>query len=313
MPDDLRDQVLAFLRDPVLPVALTLILAILIVRYTRAVVHRLFETALAVELRQSTADDAAALEAGKRVATLDALATWIIRAFVIVIAGMMILSQLGVDIGPALAGLGIAGIAIGFGAQSLVRDYFNGALILLENQFSRGDVVTIANTTGTVEDFSLRRTTLRDLDGVLHTVPNGEIHVASNRTRVWAGINLDVTVAHGTDVDRAADVVNDVGRAMDAEPRWADDILEAPRVLRVENIGELGITLKVVGRVRAGALPATTGELRRRLLAAFATHGIDLPRPQRVVLAKEPAPDPFTPGGPAGPAPTQDDLSAGSD
>jgi moderate conductance mechanosensitive channel len=315
MPDDLRDQVLAFLRDPVLPVALTLIVAVLLVRYTRAVVHRLFEAALAVELRQSSPDDAVALEAGKRIATLDALATWIIRGFVIVVAGMMILSQLGVDIGPALAGLGIAGIAIGFGAQSLVRDYFNGALILLENQFSRGDVVTIANTTGTVEDFSLRRTTLRDLDGVLHTVPNGEIHVASNRTRVWAGINLDVTVAHGTDVDRATDVVNDVGLAMDAEPRWADDILEPPRVLRVENIGEFGFTLKVVGKVRAGALPETTGELRRRLLAAFATHGIELPRPQRVVLAKDPVPDPFAPGGPAGPGPgpTQDDLSAGSD
>jgi small-conductance mechanosensitive channel len=313
MPDDLRDQVLAFLRDPVLPVALTLIVALLLVRYTRAVVHRVFEAALAVELRQSSPDDAEALEAGKRIATLDALATWIIRGFVIVVAGMMILSQVGVDIGPALAGLGIAGIAIGFGAQSLVKDYFNGALILLENQFSRGDVVTIANTTGTVEDFSLRRTTLRDLDGVLHTVPNSEIHVASNRTRVWAGINLDVTVAHGTDVDRATDVVNAVGLAMDAEPRWADDILEPPRVLRVENIGELGITLKVVGKVRAGALPATTGELRRRLLAAFATHGIELPRPQRVVLAKDPPPDPFAPGGVTGPAPTQDDLSAGSD
>jgi small-conductance mechanosensitive channel len=137
--------------------------------------------------------------------------------------------------------------------------------------------------------------------------------VASNRTRLWAGINLDVTVAHGTDVDRATEVVNDVGRAMDAEPRWADDILEPPRVLRVENIGEFGITLKVVGKVRAGALPATTGELRRRLLAAFATHGIELPRPQRVVLAKDPLPDPFAPSGPAGPAPTEDDLSAGSE
>ena len=317
MPDDIRDQVLAFLRDPVLPVTLTVVVALAIVRYTRAVVHRLFETAQAVELRQSDMDDAAALEAGKRIATLDALVTWIIRGFVLIVAGMMILSQLGVDIGPALAGLGIAGIAVGFGAQSLVKDYFNGALILLENQFSRGDVVTIANTTGTVEDFSLRRTTLRDLDGVLHTVPNSEIHVASNRTRVWAGINLDVTVAHGTDVDKATDVVNEVGQALKADGRWGEGILETPRVLRVENIGEFGVTLKVVGKVRAGALPATTGELRRRLLAAFTTHGIELPRPQRVVLAKDPMPDPFAPGGPTsprtGPGPSQDELSAGSE
>jgi small-conductance mechanosensitive channel len=298
MPDNLRDQVLAFLRDPVLPVVLTVVVAALVIGYARVVVHRVFQTWLDVELRQAAGDDVAVMETGKRIATLDALVTWIIRGFVIVVAGMMILSQLGVDIGPALAGLGIAGIAIGFGAQSLVRDYFNGALILLENQFSKGDVVTIANTTGSVEDFSLRRTTLRDLDGVLHTVPNGEIRVASNRTRVWAGINLDVTVAHGTDVDRAIEVVNDVGRTMHADPRWAAEFLETPRVLRVESIGEFGVTLKIAGKVRAGVLPATTGELRRRLLAAFATHAIELPRPHRVVLADDPPPDPFAPGGP---------------
>ena len=130
----------------------------------------------------------------------------------------MVLGKLGLDIGPAVAGLGVVGIAVGFGAQSLVRDYLNGALILVENQFGKGDVVRLAGVAGTVEDFTLRRTTLRDLDGVVHTVPNGEIKVTSNLTRVWARINQDITVAYGTDIDRAIDVVDEVGRAMRRRP-----------------------------------------------------------------------------------------------
>ena len=126
----------------------------------------------------------------------------------------MVLGKLGLDIGPAVAGLGVVGIAVGFGAQTLVRDYLNGSLILIENQFAKGDVVRSPASPGTVEDFSLRRTTLRDIDGVVHTVPNGEIKVASNLTRVWARINQDVTVAYGTDIDRAIEVVDDVGRTM---------------------------------------------------------------------------------------------------
>jgi moderate conductance mechanosensitive channel len=225
----------------------------------------------------------------------------------------MILGELDLDIVPAIAGLGVVGIAVGFGTQSIVRDYFTGALILIENQYSKGDVVTIAGVSGTVEDFSLRRTTLRDLDGIVHTVPNGEIKVASNLTRVWARINQDVTVAYGTDIDQATRVVNDVGKAMVADPEWRRRVMEAPHVERIEALGEYGITIKVLGLVRATEQWAAGGELRKRLLAAFATHGIEIPRPQRVVLAREPNVDPFTPGGATLEGPTQDDLSAGTD
>ena len=134
-----------------------------------------------------------------------------------------------------------------------MRDYLNGALILIENQFSKGDVVRVAGVSGTVEDFSLRRTTLRDLDGVVHTVPNGEIQVASNLTRVWARINQDVTVAYGTDIDKATRVVDEVGRAMAADPTWKRRVLEAPSVDRVAALGEYGVTLKILGhRPRPG-------------------------------------------------------------
>jgi len=200
----------------------------------------------------------------------------------------MILRAFGLDIGPAVAGLGVVGVAVGFGAQHLVRDYLNGALILIENQFSKGDVIRIAGVAGTVEDFSLRRTTLRDLDGVVHTVPNGEILVASNLTRVWARINLDVVVAYGTDIDRATLVVNEVGRSMTNDPIWKRRVLEAPSVDRISALGEYGITLKILGTVRAPDQWAAAGELRKRLLDAFREHGIEIPRPQRVILSRDP-------------------------
>ena len=171
----------------------------------RTFVHRTVTAVFDREVADGTARELSAVEIHKRIETLSTLGTNVIQAFVLIIALVMILGELGLDIAPAIAGLGVVGIAVGFGSQSLVRDYFNGSLILIENQFSRGDVISIAGVTGTVEEFSLRRTTIRDLDGIVHTVPNGEIKVASNRTRVWARINLDVTVAYGTDIERATD------------------------------------------------------------------------------------------------------------
>ncbi len=190
------------------------------------------KTLLDRETSEGTARELSAVEVRKRMDTLDSLGTGVVRLFIAIIAGVMILGELGLNIGPAVAGFGVVGIAVGFGAQSLVRDYLNGALILIENQFSKGDVVTLAGVSGEVEDFSLRRTTLRDLDGVVHTVPNGEIRVASNKTRVWARINLDVTIAYGTDIERATVVVNDVGTEMAADPAWRRRVMEAPHVER---------------------------------------------------------------------------------
>jgi small conductance mechanosensitive channel len=195
--------------------------------------------------------------------TLERLAANVLQFFIVVIAALMILDKLGLDIGPAVAGLGVIGIAVGFGAQTLVRDYLTGALILVENQFS--------------VDFNLRRTTLRDIDGVVHTIPNGQIAVASNLTRVWARINQDVTVAYGTDIDHATQVVDAVGQAMKADADWRKKILEAPRVERVEAISEQGVTLKILGSVRASDQWAAAGEYRKRLLAALDANEIDTP------------------------------------
>jgi small-conductance mechanosensitive channel len=276
-----------WLRTDGVLILVILVVAVVVTWVARALLRGLFKALLDREATEGTAQELSAIEVRKRLDTLDRLGGNVIRFFVAVIAGLMILTTVGVNVGPAIAGLGVVGIAVGFGAQSLVRDYLNGCLILIENQFSRGDVVTVAGVTGTVEDFSLRRTTVRDLDGVVHTVPNGEIKVASNRTRTWARINQNVVVAFGTDVDRAIEVVDRVGREMAADPVWKRRILEPPRVDRVESIDPaVGITLKILGTVRASDQWAASGEFRRHLLAAFAENGIEIPGP-RVAVADD--------------------------
>ena len=281
-------EITAFLRQTVLPIALIVVAAALAVRLASLFVHGIVKALLDREATEGTAQELSALELKKRMDTLDELGARVIKGFIIVIASLMVLGKLDLDIGPAVAGLGVLGIAVGFGAQTLVRDYLNGALILVENQFAKGDVVEVAGVSGTVEDFTLRRTTVRDMDGVVHTVPNGEIKVASNLTRVWARINEDITVAYGTDIDKAIAVVDQVGRDMAADPVWKRRILEAPRVERVEALGEYGVTLKILGSVRAPEQWAAGGEFRKRLLAALQASGIEIPRPQRVVLSRDP-------------------------
>jgi small-conductance mechanosensitive channel len=296
------------LRDDILPIVLILVVTIIAVRLARLSVRGLVKALLDREATEGTAQELSAVELKKRMDTLDALGGRTLQSFIVVIAGLMILGQLGLDIGPAIAGLGVVGIAVGFGAQSLVKDYLNGALILIENQFGKGDVIRAAGVAGSVEDFTLRRTTLRDLDGVVHTVPNGEIRVASNLTRVWSRINQDVTVAYGTDIDKAIDVVDNVGREMAGDPVWKRRVLEAPRVERVEALSEYGVTLKILGTVRAADQWSAGGDFRKRLLAAFKTHGIEIPRPQRVVLARDPHD-----GIEIGLAPDQDELAEGTE
>ena len=309
MPDLTKapwNEIVAWLRSDGFHIALVVVVAFAALRFSRLAIHGIIQALLDREATEGTAQELSAIEVRKRMDTLDQLGSNVIRFFVVVIAGIMVLDLLGLDVGPAIAGLGVVGIAVGFGAQSLVRDYLNGALILVENQFSKGDVVSVAGVTGTVEDFSLRRTTLRDLDGIVHTVPNGEIHVASNRTRTWARINQNVMVAFGTDIDKAIEVVDAVGREMLDDPVWKRRILEPPRVERVESIDEMGITLMILGSVRASEQWAASGEFRKRLLAAFAANGIEIPRPHRVVFTGEGGTAVLSPNGPS-----EEDLTDG--
>src|ERR1035437_2055872 len=228
-----------------------LVVAALVIRLAHVFVRGIARALLNRENLEGTAQELSAPELKKRQDTIESLAVNVIRFFVVVIAGLMVLdTAFRLDIGPAIAGLGVAGIAVGLGTQHLVRDYLNGALILVENQYSKGDVVRIAGVSGVVEDFTLRRTTLRDADGTVHSVPNGEITIASNLTRVFARINQAVQVVYGTDIEKATAVVNRVGQEMAEAAESGPRILEAPHVDRVSALGDYGITLNIIGTVR---------------------------------------------------------------
>jgi len=195
----------------------------------------------------------------------------------------MILSELDIPIGPILAGFGIAGIAVGFGAQYLIRDLIAGVFILLENQYRVGDVARIADIAGLVEEVNLRKTVLRDLDGIVHHVPNGEIKVASNFTRKFSRVNLNISVAYDTDLDHAISVINRVGQELAADENWGKLIKSAPQALRVDNLGDSGIDIKILGDVKPIQQWAVMGELRLRLKKAFDAEGIEIPWPHTKV------------------------------
>ncbi|MFL5757671.1 MAG: mechanosensitive ion channel family protein [Chloroflexota bacterium] len=264
---------LPFIEATVVPIVLIVFVAWLTVRLGQRLVSRLVEELLDREVSEGTARELSQVEVQKRKDTIKLLAANVLRAFVFLIAGVMILDKLDVNIGPAVAGLGVVGIAVGFGAQSLVRDYFTGVLILIENQFSRGDTVSVAGVSGIVEDFSLRRTTLRDEDGVVHSVPNGEIKVASNRTRVWVGITLDLAFPFGADIDATSRLIDDVVAEMAAEDAWHGVLLEPPRVLGIGRIGST-VTIQVRGRVVAAKEDEAIRELRRRVYGALREAGV---------------------------------------
>ncbi len=205
------------------------------------------------------------------------------KILIAMVVVFMVISELGINIMPILAGFGIAGIAVGFGAQYLIRDLIAGVFIIMENQYRVGDVVKVADIWGLVEEVNLRKTVLRDLDGAVHHVPNGEINVASNYTRKFSRINLNISVAYDTDLDHAINVINRVGQELAADEKWSKVIISAPYALRVDNLGDSGIEIKILGDVKPIEQWAVMGELRLRLKKAFDAEGIEIPWPHTKV------------------------------
>jgi len=222
-------------------------------------------------------------EVSKRADTLSNFLVTSAQIFIIGVAAFMVLSQLDIDIAPILTGVGVAGIAIGFGAQTLVKDYLAGLFVIMEDQYRVGDVVTVAGISGLVEQIDLRRTVLRDLDGIQHIVSNGEIRTASNFTKEVSRVNLNVSVSYATDLDHAIEVTNRVCRDLAADPKWAPLITKTPEVLRVDNLGDSGIDLKILGETKPIRQWDVMGEIRKRIKKAFDEEGIEIPWPHTKV------------------------------
>lgn len=217
------------------------------------------------------------IDVKRRVETLSAAIVRTIEVVLIAFAVFTILPEFGFDIRAVLAGVSITGIALGLGAQSIVRDALNGIFILSEDQYAKGDVVTIAGVTGTVEDVSLRRTVLRDVDGVLYTVPNGNVVVAANYTRDFSKVRVTIPVAPSSDLAKVRAVSNEVGRALAVDREYGNMILSPPQYLRVDSVDANGVAVQVNGTVTPGKQWEIAGLLRARLLEAYQAAGIKTP------------------------------------
>jgi small-conductance mechanosensitive channel len=227
----------------------------------------------------------------KRSQTISRVITNTIGVMLGLIVLFTILGQVGVNIGPALASLGILGLAISFGAQTLIKDLINGLFILMEDQYGIGDVVNVAGISGLVEDVNLRRTVLRDLDGVVHHIPNSEIAVASNLTKEYSRVNLNISVSYREDLDRVIEVINRICTAMVKEQPWSEKIIKAPQVLRVDALGGSGIDIKILGDTRPSMQWEVMGELGKRIKKEFDREGIEIPWPHMKVYFGGPMPE----------------------
>jgi len=228
----------------------------------------------------SMADDP---EAAKRAITLTRVFRYIANVVVGLITVVLVLSEVGISIAPILGAAGVVGLAVGFGAQSLVKDFFTGFVLLLENQIRQGDVVEVAGHSGLVENMTLRFVQLRDYEGSVHCVPNGHIDVVTNRSRGFAHAVVDVGVGYGADVDAVMALMHEVAAAMKAEEAWSTIILDDFELAGVNDWGDNAVTIRGRFRTLPGQQAGVRRELLRRLKYAFDKAGIEIPFPQRTV------------------------------
>ena len=222
-------------------------------------------------------------EERKRIETLERVFRYIASVVVTVVAFMLVLSQLGISIAHILATAGVAGLTIGFGAQSLVKDYFTGFVMLIENQIRVGDVVEVAGKVGAVEELTLRYVRLRDYEGAVHYVPNGAILTVTNRSRLFAFAVMDIGVAYKEDIERVSQVMKETATAFRSEPDWADKILDDLEIAGVDQWADSAVVIKCRLKTMAQEQWAVRRAFLGRLKTAFDRAGIEIPYPHRTV------------------------------
>lgn len=212
--------------------------------------------------------------------TASAVILWIVGI-------ILVLSELNVRIGPLLTSAGVVSVLVGFGAQNAIKDFLAGMFIIMENQFRVGDIITVNGVGGTVsgavESVTIRITRLRDLDGALHIIRNGDISIATNLSFGYSNVDVDLRISYDSDVEKVAKVINRVGSELAAEPEWQERIIEPIHFLRVDKFGQSSVLIKALGKVRPGDQWDVAGEFRKRIIPSFKAAGIEIPLPQRVI------------------------------
>ena len=244
---------------------------------------RRFEALQRLSRRRAEKAADRAMRGQQRTQTLGTVLRSIAALVIYSIGLMMALGQFNINLGPFIASAGIVGVAVGFGAQSLVKDFLSGIFMLIEDQYGVGDVIDVGDAAGVVEEVKLRTTKIRDVNGTLWHVPNGEIRRVANKSQDWARTVLDIEVAYDTDIDHAMSVIKEV-----ADSVWEDalenaTILEEPQVVGVQSFGADAVALRLVAKVEPAEQFATAREIRRRLKDAFDREEIEIPFPQRTV------------------------------
>ncbi|MFC1595212.1 mechanosensitive ion channel family protein, partial [Patescibacteria group bacterium] len=227
------------------------------------IIHRIMHRGIK-QLVLKTYSKGSEIAQQKRIDTLHAIASSALKVILIIIVGLIVLSEFGVNIAPLIAAAGVIGLAIGFGAQYFIRDVISGLFIIIEDQYRKGDVVKIGGVSGLVEDITLRDTVLRDLDGVQHYVPNGEISIASNFTKFWSRAHLNIGVSYDTNLEHAIEVLNRIGKEMAEDEKWKNDIIKPVQVVGVDDFADSAIEIKILGDTKPMRQWDVMRELRKR-------------------------------------------------
>ncbi|MDH3540288.1 MAG: mechanosensitive ion channel family protein [Acidimicrobiia bacterium] len=246
-----------------------------------------FETLLELTRRRAERTAIQAERARRRTETLGSVLKSVASLIIYTIATLMALSEFEVNLGPLVASAGIVGVAFGFGAQSLVKDFLSGIFMLVEDQFGVGDIIDAGPAAGVVEVVSLRTTQLRDVNGTLWHIPNGEIVRVANKSQQWARVVLDIEVAYDTNIKHAMTTIKQVADGVWRQAIPNATIIEEPEIWGVESFGANAIAIRLAVKVEPGEQWATSREIRRRLKERFDEAGIEIPFPQRTVWLHE--------------------------
>ena len=294
-PDGNLARFLTSLVEPLLQIVVTIVVAWVILKVIRSIGRRFIDRAKLEAYDEQGEDALHTSRRGQRLEALWAVLTSILGLVVWAGALLVILgTTFGVSLAPFLAGAGIIGIALGFGAQDLIKDFVSGVFMLIEDQYGVGDTIDVGDAIGEVEKITLRTTRLRDVNGTVWYFPNGEIRHVGNQSLGWSRALIDVTVSINSDIDRASEVILAVAEETAREPGYERLFLAPPEVLGVENVGVGGVVIRLVVRTASGEQWAISRELRRRMKLALDEAGIEMPLPQGI-SPSEPAP----PSGPS--------------